>query len=300
MIFKGLEYMRHVIVGAVEPRDPAMNVSVSSLEQAKSTLIDLAIRFGPRALVAILILFVGVMVARTVSRWVLKALHRIELEPPVRELLARIGWIVTFALFFVLALENLGVELLPLIAGVGVAGAGVALATQGVLSNLVAGLSIIFAKPFRVGEYISIVGEEGVVVTITLFTTTLTHPDKSRVVIPNRKIVGEILHNFGTIRQLDIVVGVAYDTDMTAAFAAIAEILQANPRVLRDPGPIVQTLLLGDSSVNIGIRPWVNVSDYRAALGEINTAVLETFRARGIVLPFPQREVRVLEKTPHG
>jgi small conductance mechanosensitive channel len=300
MIFNGLEYMRHVIVGPVEPRDPAMNVSVSSLEQAKSTLIDLAIRFGPRVLVAILILFVGVMVARTVSRWVLKALHRIELEPPVRELLARIGWIVTFALFFVLALQNLGVELLPLIAGVGVAGAGVALATQGVLSNLVAGLSIIFAKPFRVGEYISIVGEEGVVVTITLFTTTLTHPDKSRVVIPNRKIVGEILHNFGTIRQLDIVVGVAYDTDMTAAFAAIAEILQANPRVLRDPGPIVQTLLLGDSSVNIGIRPWVNVSDYRAALGEINTAVLETFRARGIVLPFPQREVRVLEKVPRG
>ena len=122
-------------------------------------------------------------------------------------------------------------------------------------------------------------------------------PDKSRVVIPNRKIVGEILHNFGTIRQLDIVVGVAYDTDMTAAFAAIAEILQANPRVLRDPGPIVQTLLLGDSSVNIGIRPWVNVSDYRAALGEINTAVLETFRARGIVLPFPQREVRMIPQS---
>lgn len=277
-----------------------MNVSVSSLEQVKSTVIDLAIRFGPRALVAILILFVGVMVARTVSRWVLEALRRIELEPPVRQLLARIGWIVTFALFFVMALENLGVELLPLIAGVGVAGAGVALATQGVLSNLVAGLSIIFAKPFRVGEYISIVGEEGLVVNITLFTTTLTHPDKSRVVIPNRKIVGEILHNFGTIRQLDIVVGVAYDTDMTAAFAAIAEILQANPRVLRDPGPIVQTLLLGDSSVNIGIRPWVNVSDYRAALGEINTAVLETFRARGIVLPFPQREVRLLDQAPQS
>jgi small conductance mechanosensitive channel len=277
-----------------------MNASVSSLEQVKATVIDLAIRFGPRLLVAMLILFVGVMVSRTVSRWLLKALHRIELEPPVRQLLARVGWIVTFALFFVLALENLGVELLPLIAGVGVAGAGVALATQGVLSNLVAGLSIIFAKPFRVGEYISIVGEEGLVVTITLFTTTLTHPDKSRVVIPNRKIVGEILHNFGTIRQLDITVGVAYDTDMTAAFAAIAEILHANPRVLRDPGPIVQTLLLGDSSVNIGIRPWVSVSDYRAALGEINTAVLETFRARGIEIPFPQREVRVLENAPRG
>ena len=272
-----------------------MNASVSSLEQVKSTVIDLAIRFGPKVVVAILILFVGGMVARMVSRSLLKMLHRIELEPPVRSLLARVGWIVTFALFLVLALQNLGVELLPLIAGVGVAGAGVALATQGVLSNLVAGLSIIFAKPFRVGEYISIVGEEGLVVNITLFTTTLTHPDRSRVVIPNRKIVGEILHNFGTIRQLDIVVGVAYDTDMTAAFAAVAEILQANPRVLRDPGPVVQTLLLGASAVNIGIRPWVSVTDFRAALGEINTAVLETFRARGIVMPFPQREVRLIE-----
>ena len=124
-----------------------MNVSVSSIEQVKSTVIDLALRFGPRMLVAILILFGGIMLARMVSPWLLKALHRIELEPPVRSLLAHVGWIVTFVLFFVLALENLGVELLPLIAGVGVAGAGVALATQGVLSNLVAGLSIIFAKP---------------------------------------------------------------------------------------------------------------------------------------------------------
>ena len=277
-----------------------MNVSVSSIEQVKATVIDLAIRFGPRVLVAILILTAGVMASRIVSRWLLKALHRIELEPPVRSLLARIAWLLTFALFLVLALENLGVELLPLIAGIGVAGAGVALATQGVLSNLVAGLSIIFAKPFRVGEYISIVGEEGLVHTITLFTTTLTHPDRSRIVIPNRKIVGEILHNFGTVRQLDIVVGVAYDTDMTAAFAAVAEVLHSNPRVLRDPGPIVQTLLLSDSAVNIGIRPWVSVADYRAALGEINTAVLETFRARGIVMPVPQREVRLLERELPG
>src|ERR1700733_14372672 len=265
-----------------------MNASVTSIDQIKSTLIDLAIRFGPKVLVATVILFVGFMVSRWVSRWLARAPHRIELEPPVRALLARISWILTFALFLVMALQNLGVELLPLIAGVGGAGAGIALATQGVLSNLVAGLSIIFAKPFRVGEYISIVGEEGLVHTITLFTTTLTHPDRSRVVIPNRKIVGEILHNFGTVRQIEIVVGVAYDTDMTAAFAAIAEVLQANSRVLRDPGPFVQTLLLGDSSVNIGIRPWVSVTEYRAALGEINTAVLETFRARGIILPFPQ------------
>jgi small conductance mechanosensitive channel len=277
-----------------------MNSPVTSLEQIKQTVIDLAIRFGPRLLVAILIVFAGLVASRWVSRWLLRGLSRIELEPPVRMLLARIGWLLTFALFLVMALQNLGVELLPLVAGVGVAGAGLALATQGVLGNLVAGLSIIFAKPFRVGEYISIVGEEGQVETITMFTTTLTHPDRSRVVIPNRKIVGEILHNFGTVRQLDIMVGVAYDTDINNAVTAIGEILQSNSRVLRDPAPVVQTVLLGESSVSIGIRPWVAVTDYRAAAGEINAAVLQVFRNRGIGIPFPQREVRLVGGTRMG
>ena len=271
-----------------------MDTPVASLEQARHTVIDLAIRFGPKLLVAILILFIGVAVSRAVSRWLARALKHIELEPPVRVLLVRIAWLLTFTLFIILALQNLGVELLPLTAGVGVAGAGVALATQGVLSNLVAGLSIIFAKPFRVGEYISIVGEEGQVETITLFSTTLTHPDRSRVVIPNRKIVGEILHNFGTIRQVDIVVGVAYDTDINSTIAVIGEVLRANSRVLQEPAPIIQTLSLGESAVNIAIRPWVNVAEYRATCGELNKEVLEMFRSRGIIIPVPQREVRVL------
>src|SRR5256885_11231534 len=209
-------------------------------------------------------------------------------------MLARRGGTVKLNRCLVWARDNVGVELLPLIAVVDVAVAGVALATQGVLGNLVAGLSIIFAKPFRVGEYISIAGEEGQVETITLFSTTLTHPDRSRVVIPNRKIVGEILHNFGTVRQVDIAVGVAYDTDINTAVTAISEVLQANARVLRDPAPIIQTALLGDSAVTIGIRPWVSVADYRAAVGEINQAVWKMFRDRGIVMPFPQREVRLV------
>jgi len=175
-----------------------------------------------------------------------------------------------------------------------VAGAGIALATQGVLSNVVAGLSIIFTKPFRVGEYISIVGEEGQVQAITLFSTTLTHSDRSRIVIPNRKIVGEILHNFGNLRQLQISVAVAYDTDLNAAMAVIAEVLRANPRVLQDPVPVVQTAVLGDWSVSLVVRPWVHVPDFGPASGEITRAVLEALRERGVVMPFPQHEVRLI------
>jgi len=217
--------------------DPVQS-SVQTFDQVRNTLIDLAIRFGPRLVAAVLILFVGVMVSRWATRWAARLLGRLELEPPVRILLSRIVWLLSMALFVILTLQNLGVELLPLIAGLGVAGAGIALATQGVLSNVVAGLSIIFAKPFRVGEYISIVGEEGTVESISLFSTVLSHPDRSRVVIPNRKIVGEILHNFGQVRQLDISVGVAYDTDIGEALALIDEVLKNNSRVLADPADI--------------------------------------------------------------
>jgi small conductance mechanosensitive channel len=275
-----------------------MNPQLASIDQIKNTVLDIAIRFGPKLLIAILILAAGFAVSRWVSRWFLRGLSHVELEPPVRTLLARVAWALTLAVFVILALQNLGVELLPLIAGLGVAGAGVALATQGVLSNVVAGLSIIFTKPFRIGEYISIAGEEGVVSAITLFNTTLTHVDHSRVVIPNRKIVGDILHNSGNIRQLDIAVGIAYDSDMNAAVAAINEVLAANPRVLKDPPPVVQPIQLGDWAVNIGVRPWVLVPDYIAASGEINGAILESFRHRGIIMPFPQREVRLIGNAP--
>jgi len=137
-------------------------------------------------------------------------------------------------------------------------------------------------------------GEEGEVELITLFSTTLGHPDRSRVVVPNRKIVGEILHNYGSIRQLEVVVGVAYDTDLNRALAEINAILQANTRVLKDPAPLIAVALLGDSSINIAVKPWTGVSDYVLASGEINKAIVERFRSHDIVIPFPQREVRIL------
>jgi len=266
----------------------------TSFDQIRSTVLDLLIRFGPKALVAILILVAGGFVSRAVSRWMLKMLGKVELEPPVRTLLARLAWAVTFTLFIILALQNLGVELLPLIAGLSVAGAGIALAMQGVLGNVVAGLTIIFTRPYRVGDYISIQKEEGEVLDISMFSTVLGHPDLSRVVIPNRKIAGEILHNYGKLRQVDVEVGVAYDTDINSALRAIDEVLRANPRVLQDPKPVVGVAQLAASRVAIAVKPWVNVPDFAPAGAEVSKAILEAFRNRDIVIPFPQREVRML------
>ncbi len=271
-----------------------MNEQFAAINQAKSTILDLAVRFGPKLLAAVVILVVGVFVSRWVGRWLRLALSRIELEPPVQLLLLRLARALVMALFVVMALQNLGVELLPLLAGLGVAGAAVALATQGILSNLAAGLTIIFTKPFRVGQYISIVGNEGQVESISLFNTTLSHVDRSLIVIPNRKVVGEILHNFGKIRQLDIVVSVAYDTDLNVALAMVDEVVRGNARVLREPAPVIQAILLGNSGVTVAAKPWVAVPDFVAATGEINKAIVESFRGRGIVIPFPQHEVRLL------
>jgi len=273
-----------------------MKDNLEALEQVRNTAIDLGMKFGPRLLTAIIILVIGFFVARWAAGVMERLLRKFEFEPPIRQLLENIVRVLVLILFGIIALQNLGVELLPLIAGLGVAGAGVAIAMQGVLGNMVAGLTIILTRPFRVGEYISIVKEEGRVETISLFNTTLSHPDLSTVVIPNRKIVGEILHNYGQIRQLQVAVRVAYDADLNQALATIDEILQCNPRVLKEQAPVIQVNRLADSSVNIGVGPWVNVPDYVTALGELNKAIVETFRSRGIVIPFPQHEVRLLEK----
>jgi len=271
-----------------------MDEPLQVLEHAQRTAIDLAIQFGPKVIVALLILVAGFYAGRWVGRLADSMLVKLGLDETLRLLLVRMLRILVLGLFLIMALQNLGVELLPLIAGLGVAGAGIALAMQGVLGNLAAGLTIIFTRPFGVGEYISIVDEEGSVEEIKLFNTVLSHPDRSRVVIPNRKIVGEILHNFGTLRQLDVGVGVAYDTDLKLALAAIDDLLAAHPKILREPAPLIRVLALADSGVNIAIRPWVAVDDYHDASSDITRAVLESFRERGIRIPFPQREVRLL------
>jgi small conductance mechanosensitive channel len=277
-----------------------MDEPLHVLEHAQKTAIDLAIQFGPKVVVALLILAAGFYVGRWVGRITEPMLLKLGLDETLRQLLIRIVRMMVLGLFLIMALQNLGVELLPLIAGLGVAGAGIALAMQGVLGNLAAGLTIIFTRPFRVGEYISIAEEEGTVEEIKLFNTVLGHPDRSRVVIPNRKIAGEILHNYGTLRQLDVVVGVAYDTDIRLALQLIRDLLGAQPKILREPEPVIRVLTLADSSVQIAARPWVSVADFIDASSDITQAVLETFRARGITIPLPQREVRLLESARPG
>ncbi len=261
---------------------------------AKDLTVDLIIRYGFQVLGAIVILGVGVLLARWVGNVTQRWLDRQRLEPPVRTLIVRFVRIVVLLFVLIVALDKFGVQIAPLVAGIGVAGLGIGIALQGVLGNVIAGLSIIFTKPFRVGEYIELLDVHGEVTAIELFSTTLVHLDRSRVVIPNRKVVGEILHNFGTIRQLHLSVGIAYDSDLNEALAIVREILGENPRVLKEPTPVMGITVLADSAITIAVEPWVSVKDYVSAQAELYQAIVERFRASNIEIPFPRREVRML------
>jgi small conductance mechanosensitive channel len=268
----------------------------------KDKAIEFLIQHGPVYFWATVragaILAVGFVAGRWLSKRAMKLMTNRGFEPPIRMLASRVVFLLIMAFTLVVALNNIGFEVTPLVASLGVLGVGVSLAAQGVLGNIVAGLTIIFTKPFRVGEYVDVIGEYGQVDKIELMATTLAHADRSRVIIPNRKIVGEVLHNYGTIRQLDLKLGVSYDANLAEVTAIVREVLKDNPRVMKELAPGVGIASLDDSCITISVKPWTAVGDYGPAGSEIYQALVEKFRQRNISIPFPQREIRILNGSP--
>ena len=227
----------------------------TSMLSAKEVTTDLLIRYGFQLLGAVVVLVAGALLARWVGNATGKWLETRRMEPPVRTLIVRVVRVVVMVFTLVVALDKFGFQIAPLVAGIGVAGLGIGIALQGVLSNVVAGLSIIFTKPFRVGEYIALLGVQGEVSLIELFSTTLVHPDRSRVVIPNRKVVGEILHNYGAVRQLALSVQVGYGSDLGQVLETAREVVAGNARVLRDLPPVIGVGGLGGRGLTVNVRP---------------------------------------------
>ncbi|RPI35683.1 MAG: mechanosensitive ion channel family protein [Nitrospiraceae bacterium] len=254
------------------------------------------VEHGMQILAAIILMGVGLLIARWVGNIVKRWLRKKAFDEPVSGLITHIVQLLIIAIVGIMALGQMGIQITPLIAGIGVAGVGASLAMQGLLGNLVAGLTIIFTKPFTIGEYIELLGVYGQVTDISLFSTTLLHVDKSHVFVPNRKIVGEILHNYGKIRQLDLSVGVAYNTDLALARTLIGNVLQQNARVLKEPAPVIGIASLGDSFITLAIKPWVSVDDFVMAQVEIYQSLLESFQEKKIDIPGPRQAVRIINQ----
>src|ERR1700676_787774 len=228
---------------------------------AKDITLDLIIRYGFQLLGALIILVVGVLLARWIGNLTNRGLEARVKEPPMRLLIVRATRILVLILTLLVAIDKLGFQIAPLVAAIGVAGVGLGFAFHGVLANIIAGLSIVFTKPYRVGEYIEMLGVQGQVLTIELFSTTLVELDQSRIVIPNHKIVGEILHNYGTIRQLQLKVGVAYGANLNEVLGVAQQVVAEDPRVLKEPTALIGISELGESSVTLSIQPWVGTAD---------------------------------------
>ncbi len=259
----------------------------------QDVVISLAARYGFQVLGAAVVLVAGLIVGRWIGGLVDQRLQGRSMEPPMRILLVRVLRVIIMLFALLIALDQVGFQIAPLVAGIGVAGIGVGFALQGVLSNIVAGLTIIFTKPFRVGEYIEIVGVRGDVVSIDLSSTTLLHIDRSRVVIPNRKIVGEILHNHGTMRQLHLLVTVPLGADLNTALTAAADVVSRHERVLKDPAPIVGIAQVTDTGIRIGVNPWVKVVDVGIE-GDLHRALVEHMRGRGVGLGLGPSQVQMV------
>jgi small conductance mechanosensitive channel len=169
------------------------------------------------------------------------------------------------------------------------------LALQGSLSNFAAGVLLIIFKPFRVGDYIEAAGVGGIVQEIQIFTTILFSPDNIQIVLPNAQITGGSIKNYtaNDKRRLDMVIGISYGDDIAKARQVITSVLLGDSRILRDPAPVVAVLGLGESSVNIAVRPWVKSVDYWSEHFDLHEKIKVALEQNGLTIPFPQRDLHI-------
>jgi small conductance mechanosensitive channel len=262
---------------------------------AKTLMVDLAIRYGFQVVGALIILIAGAMIARWLGGLAERRMARASVEVPIRKLGVRVLKLIVMLFALVVALDKFGFQIAPLVAGIGVAGIGIGLALQGLLTNLVAGLTIILTKPFRIGEYIEVTGVSGNVASIELFSTTLVHPDFSRVIIPNRKIAGEILHNYGAMRQVTVTMSIPHTADLPTVLATTRAVLAADPGVLAEPAALVGVGEVTDVAIKVRVQPWVGAADAGTVEPRLYEALIEAFRKRGIATPLPRTEVRMID-----
>lgn len=201
--------------------------------------------------------------------------------------------VVAFAV--IVALGKFGIEIAPLIAGISVAGFGLSFALQGPLSNYASGATLIFTKPFKVGDIIEVADVMGEVTDLKLPRTEIKTVDGNLIVIPNKHIVGEIIHNYSDAKRMDLMFGVSYKSDVEKAIRIISETIKGDARVAPKE-PKVGISEFADSSVNIMARLWCKQDDYWNVMFDINKKVFEAFNQEGIEIPFPQRDVHLFRE----
>ncbi|MDH3357916.1 MAG: mechanosensitive ion channel family protein [Desulfobacteraceae bacterium] len=277
-----------------------MQEEINAAQKLIDTIVNFFVNYSFQVVGAIIILVIGILVARAVSSFLLRFFERKEFDVTLSRFItaAAKGTILGFAIL--VALGKFGITIAPFIAALAAMAFGASFAIQGPLANYGAGLVIIVTRPFVVGNTIRVSGVSGIVDEVNLGATILKDEDGVKITIPNKHIVGEILHNSEERRIVEEVVGISYDSDPENAIQAIKEVLDAFQEITKEPPPQVGIQEFGDSSINIGLRYWIPTKIYFKILYQVNLAVYKQLKARDIEIPFPQRDVHIVSRSQDG
>lgn len=270
------------------------------LEQAQeiyAMVVEFFVNYSFQILGALLVFMIGLLVARKVSNVIFNLCQRKELDITLSRFIASTSKIIVVVMVAIIALGKLGISVTPFLAAVGALSLGAGLAVQGLLSNYGAGLNIIITRPFVVGDTICVQGVSGLVKEVQLAFTILTNEDGVQITIPNRHIVGEIIHNSFEYTLAELSIGIAYSEDPENAIKLISNSLSDLEGITDEKRPQVGIENFGDHSVNIGIRVWLPTQLYFGLLYEANRRIYAALQNNGVNIPFPQQEVRVLNET---
>ena len=245
-------------------------------------------------IVVLIIFIVGKFVIKGVRKSLsmsLKKSGRVSeiLESFILNVTSKVLWIIVF----MLVIQKLGVEIGPLVAGLGVTGFIVGFACQESLANLAAGVMIALNQPFEVGHYVELSGATGAVFEMNMMATTLHTPDNKKVVVPNSSVWGSTITNYTALdtRRVDLVIGISYSSDIGNAKDVLHSVLKENKMILDEPGSTVEVVEMADSSVNFVVRPWCKTADYWDVLFSVNRGAKEALDQAGIEIPFPQMDI---------
>ena len=270
-----------------------------SLDVFLAKMIDLGISVGSKMLLAIVVFLVGRWIVRRLNKLLAKILEKRHVEASLSTFVKSLVNITLTLLLIIVVIGVLGIETSSFIALFASAGVAIGMALSGTLQNFAGGVMILLFKPFKVGDTIEAQGQSGTVREIQIFNTILATPDNKIIIIPNGGLSTGLMKNYSreATRRVDWEFGIAYGDDYTKAKAVIARLLDADGRVLKDPAYFIALTSLGESSVNIVVRAWVNAGDYWGVYFDMNEKVYKTFAEENLNIPFPQLDVHLHGKT---
>lgn len=244
---------------------------------------------------ALLIFIIGRWLAKMVSKLLTRGMQKAQMDATLISFVGHLSYFLLLLFVVVAALTKAGVDMSPAVMALGAAGLAIALAWQGSLSNFASGVLMVVFKPIKVGDFVDISGTAGTVKEIQILNTVIDTPSNVRIVVPNALITGGKVENYSSnpTRRIDLTVGVSYEDDLCKAKKVILDVLANDSRILKDPAPTVAVSNLGESSVDIVVRPWVKTPDYWAVYFDTVERVKVALDENGITIPFPQRFIHL-------